>query len=111
MMLSLAVARAPPCATSPAGSASSSVTDACADSAAGNTRHFETEAGGAVFLNDEGRKVVLGAWSELLERKVDHAVLKERIPYGLAFLVQATIVARCVRGDLATYLPYVVQPD
>ena len=36
MMLSLAVARAPPCATSPAGSASSSVTDACADSAAGN---------------------------------------------------------------------------
>ena len=37
MMLSLAVARAPPCATSPAGSASSSVTDACADSAAGNT--------------------------------------------------------------------------
>ena len=58
MMLSLAVARAPPCATSPAGSASSSVTDACADSAAGNTPRAAAARRTAAFRSSGRYSVV-----------------------------------------------------
>lgn len=76
-----------------------------------NAGHFDIQEGGAVFLTEEGRKVVLGAWSELLEREVVHTALKEKLAYGLVFQVQATILARFIRGDVSVYLPYVVAAD
>ncbi|MDA8037888.1 MAG: CRISPR-associated endonuclease Cas1 [Actinomycetota bacterium] len=75
------------------------------------SRHFETEAGGACYLSEEGRLKVLTSWSKLLEGDVRHSTLKERLPYGLVFHVQAVLLARAVRGDMASYLPYVTEPD
>lgn len=72
---------------------------------------FERRDGGSVMLNEAGRKVVLTAWSSYLEKEVQHHVLKESIPAGLVFPVQATILARHLRGDLPHYLPQLTKPD
>jgi hypothetical protein len=42
---------------------------------------------------------------------VRHRVLRESFPAGLLFPVQATILARHLRGDLPHYLPYAMEPD
>lgn len=72
---------------------------------------FERSEGGSVSLNESGRKTVLTAWSTFLEKGVQHSVLKEAIPVGLIFPVQATILARHLRGDLPHYLPQLSRPD
>lgn len=72
---------------------------------------FERFEGGSVSLNETGRKVVLTAWSAFLEKDVQHHVLKEFIPAGLVYHVQATILARHLRGDIPHYLPQLSRPD
>jgi CRISPR-associated protein Cas1 len=72
---------------------------------------FDVADSGAVTLTEHGRRVVLTAWSEFLERDVRHRALRETIPEGLVFAVQATILARHLQGDLAHYLPHVIEPD
>ncbi len=72
---------------------------------------FVTEEGGAVLLAEDGRRKVLTAWAQYLERVVRHQVLREEIPYGLVFPVQATLLARHLRGDIAFYLPFITPPD
>jgi CRISPR-associated protein Cas1 len=72
---------------------------------------FDRSEGGAVALSDSGRRLVLTEWSTYLERQVRHRVLRESFPAGLLFPVQATILARHLRGDLPHYLPYAMEPD
>lgn len=72
---------------------------------------FDIEPGGAVRLTETGRRALLTAWSQHLERNVRHQVLREELPYGLTFSVQATLMARHLRGDLPFYLPFIVAPD
>lgn len=72
---------------------------------------FEVTPGGAVAMTEEGRRVVLTAWSTRLEREVQHRALRESIPSGLVFPVQATIMARHLRGDLPHYMPHAMEPD
>ena len=72
---------------------------------------FLIQPGGATSLTEDGRRVVLTLWTEALEREVTHPVLKERVPYGLIFQIQATIFARYLRGDLLAYLPFASEPD
>ncbi|MGQ0680413.1 MAG: CRISPR-associated endonuclease Cas1 [Actinomycetota bacterium] len=72
---------------------------------------FERRDGGSVLLNEAGRKVVLTAWSSYLEKNVQHHVLKEEMPNGLVYPVQAVILARHIRGDLPHYLPQLTRPD
>lgn len=72
---------------------------------------FDVGEGGAVMMNEDGRRVVLEAWSSHLEREVHHRALRESIPIGLVFPVQAVILARHLRGDLPHYLPHAMEPD
>ncbi len=71
--------------------------------------HFEETAGGAVSLNERGRRVVLAEYERRKESVVPHRLLKERIPTGLIPHVQARLLARCLRGDLRHYLPYLAR--
>lgn len=72
---------------------------------------FERRDGGSVMLNEAGRRVVITSWNAYLEKEVQHHVLKESFPTGLVFPVQATILARHLRGDLPHYLPQLTRPD
>nr|WP_321513840.1 type I-C CRISPR-associated endonuclease Cas1c [uncultured Pseudodesulfovibrio sp.] len=67
---------------------------------------FVRKESGAVFMDDDTRKVVLTAWQKRKQDEALHPFLKERLQLGLAFHVQAQLMARSVRGDLDGYPPY-----
>ena len=71
--------------------------------------HFEETPGGAVSLNEQGRRATLAEYERRKESAVPHRLLKERIPVGLIPHVQARLLARHLRGDLRHYLPYLAR--
>lgn len=69
-------------------------------------KHIREEAAGGVFLNDQGRKVVLSAWQERKRETITHPYLEEKMPWGLVPYVQALLLARHIRGDIDGYPPF-----
>lgn len=68
--------------------------------------HFEQHPGGAVYLNTEGRKLVLTEYQKHKQSEISHPLLKQRIPLGLAPHIQARLLARTIRGDIPEYPPF-----
>ena len=68
--------------------------------------HFEEAPGGAVYLNDEGRRAVIVAYQKRKEEEITHRVLKQKLPLGLVPHIQARLLARHLRGDLKDYPPF-----
>jgi CRISPR-associated protein Cas1 len=66
----------------------------------------KTEAG-AVMMNDETRKTLLVAYQERKQEEIYQPFLDEKIRIGLLFHVQAMLLARCLRGDLDGYPPFI----
>ncbi|PKN20011.1 MAG: subtype I-C CRISPR-associated endonuclease Cas1 [Deltaproteobacteria bacterium HGW-Deltaproteobacteria-6] len=66
----------------------------------------QTEAG-AVMMNDETRKTLLVAYQERKQEEIQHPFLDEKVTIGLLFHVQALLLARCLRGDLDGYPPFI----
>lgn len=70
---------------------------------------FETQISGAVWLNDEGRKKVLGKWQEKKRTQLLHPVIGEKIPYGLLPYVQSNLLAKYLRGEMDEYIPFLLK--
>ncbi len=70
-------------------------------------KHFETRPGGAVYLNEAGRRVVLEAYQRRKQETVRHPLLRDPVPIGLLPHVQARLLARHLREDLPEYPPFV----
>lgn len=68
--------------------------------------HFEVQKDGAVYLNDEGRKVFFTAWQNHKKETITHPYLKEKIEWGLVPYVQAFLLSRTIRGDMEEYPPF-----
>lgn len=68
--------------------------------------HFEEREGGSALLTTEGRKLVLAAYQRRKQEEVPHPLLKDPVPLGLAPHLQARLLARHLRGDLAVYPPF-----
>jgi len=68
--------------------------------------HFEKRDGGAVLLNDDGRKIVIVAYQERKQEMLMHPIVEQQMPIGLLPHIQARLLARCLRGDAPTYIPY-----
>ena len=69
-------------------------------------RDFETAVSGAVTLRDDARKRVLVAYQERKKDELLHPFLREKTTLGLVPFVQATLLARRLRGDLDGYPPF-----
>jgi CRISPR-associated protein Cas1 len=67
---------------------------------------FVERPGGAVVLEGEARKAVVTAYQERKQETLAHPLLESQIALGLAPFVQARLLARAVRGDVETYLPF-----
>lgn len=67
---------------------------------------FETALSGAVAMKDDARKTVLTAWQERKRDELTHPFLGEKTTLGLAPFIQATLLARRLRGDLDGYPPF-----
>lgn len=68
--------------------------------------HFSIQESGAVYLNDDGRRIVLRTWQEKKQEQIKHPFLNEKIERGLIPYVQALLLARTIRGDLEAYPPF-----
>ena len=64
--------------------------------------------GGAVYLSDDGRKRLLKAWEEHKETETQHQVLGRAVGRWALPSIQATLLARHLRGDLPAYPPFVL---
>jgi CRISPR-associated protein Cas1 len=62
----------------------------------------KTEVGGIV-MDDATRKEVLIAYQKRKQEEIQHPFLGERVAYGLVPYLQATLLARFIRGDLDGY--------
>ncbi len=61
---------------------------------------------GAVYLNDAGRKMVLATYQKRKQDVVMHPLTESQTSYGLLPHIQARLLARTIRGDMETYLPF-----
>jgi len=71
-----------------------------------NASDFDEREGGAVMLNDRGRRAVVTAWQERKQEMVTHPLTETKIPIGLLPFIQARFLARTIRGEMDGYLPY-----
>lgn len=69
---------------------------------------FVETPGGAVYLSDSGRKFLLGVWEKHKEEDIRHEVCGRKIGRWALPSVQATLLARFLRGDLPAYPPFVL---
>lgn len=70
---------------------------------------FVEREGGAVLLEGDARKAVVVAFQERKQELMTHPLLAESVPLGVVPLVQARLLARHVRGEAATYVPFALR--
>lgn len=70
---------------------------------------FKKTESGAVLMKDELRREILLAWQTRKKETVLHPFLKEKMPIGLLWHMQARLLARTLRGDQADYPPFVTR--
>jgi CRISPR-associated protein Cas1 len=72
-----------------------------------NEKHFEPRPGGAVYLNEDGRKTVVAAYQKRKQDEISHSVVDQKMPFGLVPHVQARLLARHIRGELEGYPAFI----
>ena len=70
---------------------------------------FVTEASGAVSLKADARKLLFQALQAKKQEKIIHPFLGEEVEIGLLPYIQAMLLARHLRGDLAEYPPFLMR--
>ncbi|HDL5699330.1 TPA: type I-C CRISPR-associated endonuclease Cas1 [Mannheimia haemolytica] len=73
------------------------------------TDDFVTEASGAVTLKPEARKLLFQTLQAKKQEKIIHPFLEEEVEIGLLPYIQAMLLARHLRGDLAEYPPFLMR--
>jgi CRISPR-associated protein Cas1 len=67
---------------------------------------FEIRESGEVRMSDDARKTVLTAYQKKKQEEIVHPFLEEKMTVGLLPHVQAQLLARHIRGDIADYPPF-----
>ena len=68
---------------------------------------FVQREGGAVEFSEKGRKAVIKAYQERKQEKIHHPLLNQTLGIAQLYFVQARVLARTLRGDLAAYIPFI----
>ena len=69
---------------------------------------FNHTPGGGVYLSDDARTALIKAWEDQKETELPHRILGRPVGRWAIPSVQATLLARHLRGDLAAYPPFVL---
>jgi len=69
---------------------------------------FEVTPGGGTYLNDQGRSKFFKQWEAHKNSSLAHRVLDRDVERWALPGVQATLLARYIRGDIPVYPPFVV---
>ncbi len=68
---------------------------------------FNDSLGGAVTMTDAARKKLLISWQKRKQEEITHPYLQEKTKIGLLAHLQASLLARHLRGDLEAYPPFI----
>ena len=68
---------------------------------------FLFKESGAVYLNDETRKIILETYQKRKQERLIHPFLNEKVEIGNLFFIQALLLARFIRGDIDGYPPFI----
>jgi CRISP-associated protein Cas1 len=74
-----------------------------------SAQDFTEHEGGAVTLGEAGRKAVVVAFQEKKQEELTHPLLEQPVAIGFLPLLQARFMARTIRGEMETYLPFLVR--
>ena len=69
-------------------------------------KDFEVTESGATLLKEKPRKTVLTAYQKRKQDTITHPFLNEKTTVGLLIHLQARLLARCLRGDIDGYPPF-----
>lgn len=72
-------------------------------------RDLQIREGGAVYLENDARKIVVTAYQERKQEEITHPLLDAKVPFGLLPQLQARFMARAIRGDMEGYIPFLVK--
>lgn len=72
-------------------------------------KDFVTEVSGAVRIKDDSRKLIFTALQERKQEEILHPFLEKKVAIGLLPHIQAMLLARHLRGDLAQYPPFLAK--
>lgn len=67
---------------------------------------FKQQENGAIWLKDDARQTFFKAWHDRKQQSIYHEWFEETVPFGLLPHLQSTIMARHIRGDIDTYIPF-----
>jgi CRISPR-associated protein Cas1 len=67
---------------------------------------FQYRPGGSVELSEAARKLVIQSYQERKKETIQHPFLKDPVPVGVLPQLQARLLARSIRKDLAIYTPF-----
>lgn len=70
---------------------------------------FVEREGGAVSLEGDARRAVVVAYQERKQEEITHPLLDTKMPIGLLPQIQARLLARHIRGETETYLPFLAR--
>lgn len=74
-----------------------------------DSKGFVKKESGAVIMEEDTRKAVITAWQKRKQEEIVHPYIEEKIPIGLLPYVQAQLLARCLRGDIDAYPPFLLK--
>jgi len=69
-------------------------------------KDFEEWPNGSITLKEEPRRILLAAWQDRKQDNLMHPWFEESVPLGLLPWLQAQILARFLRGDCDSYVPF-----
>ena len=69
-------------------------------------KDFEIRESGEIRMSDDARKALLNAYQKRKQEEITHPFLGEKMTIGLLPHVQAQLLARYIRGDIADYPPF-----
>jgi len=69
---------------------------------------FTRTPGGGCYLNDDGRERLIAAWEDHKNTEFHHALLGKAVGRWALPTIQATLLARYLRGDLPAYPAFVL---
>ena len=72
-------------------------------------RDLQIREGGAVYLENDARKIVVAAYQEKKQDEVTHPLLNTKVAFGLLPQLQARFIARTIRGDIDSYIPFLIR--
>lgn len=67
--------------------------------------HFKEREGGAVEFTDAGRRQAIKAYQERKQESLNHPLLDQNLRIAQLPFIQARVLARHLRGDIAEYVP------